>query len=552
MHASFLMVATACGALHAGWLRGPQHPTSRLVQRASASPRCCASDDDRASLERLFAADEPDRPAPRLRGDIIEDLPLWRVQWPMLPGLNEVLNVHVPHYTHMFSQLQEAATADAPARFGHLLLPGGSASLSDPKYALEAGTEAPMIGVLMQVLDVQKSSDGRLQVVAAGLCRFEVLRGTQTLPYSRADVRLLPDQDEVAMYGNDGLDASRDAARRAAAAASLAWSSREVSAELSLGYMDEIVPLPLTVSSFCAETTDAAEQAAAAAVDEAAAEATDAAAAAAAAAAAEQANKQANEADDADDDDVDEATAAADDLAEAAANAAAAAAAASTDAEVTAALFTAALFGTDADDDDFGFAALGDETAADGAAAPVPDTPDELARGAIARSRRLAASVSRLRLAALVGLEAQLWTELISCMRLMRTLRQADDSNLGPASRAYADEQPIKLPEQLRLLLPPEPPADGWPEAAPLPPSDAAAEWMADYPPMRRIQRLSYVAATLTPELDRQSLLAAPSTMARLYMLIDFMAEARKKLAALVALRFGGTADGEGGPDLSP
>ena len=536
--ASLLSVVAACA------LTGPQHPASRLVRRAAA-PRCCASD-DRASLERLFAAAEPDRPAPRLRGDVIEDLPLWRVQWPTLPGLNEVLNVHVPHYTHMFSQLQEAATAEAPARFGHLLLPGGSASLSDPKYALEAGSEAPMIGVLMQVLDVTKASDGRLQVVAAGLCRFEVLRATQTLPYSRADVRLLPDQDEVAMYGNDGLDASRDAARRAAAAASLAWSGREASAELSLGYMDEIVPLPLTASSFCAETTEAAEQAAATAVDEAAAEATDAAAAAAAAA------EEASEADDADDDEVDEATAAADDLAEAAANAAAAAAIERTDAEVTAALFTAALFGTDAADDDFGgLAALsdGEEAAAEG---PVPDTPDELARGAIARSRRLAASVSRLRLAALVGLEAQLWTELISCMRLMRMLRQADDPNLGPASRAYADEQPIKLPEQLRLLLPPEPPADGWPAAAPQPPSGAAAEWMAAYPPMRRIQRLSFVAATLTPELDRQSLLAAPSTMARLYMLIDFLAAARKKLAAMVALRFGGADDWEGGGGGSP
>ena len=122
--------------------------------------------------------------------------------------------------------------------------------------------------------------------------------------------------------------------------------------------------------------------------------------------------------------------------------------------------------------------------------------------------------------------------------------RQADDPDLGPASRAYAGEQPVQLPEQLRLLLPPEPPADGWPAAAPQPPSGAAAEWMAAYPPMRRIQRLSYVAATLAPELDRQSLLVAPSTMARLYMLIDFLTEARKKLAAMVALRFGGTEGG--------
>ena len=35
-------------------------------------------------------------------------------------------------------------------------------------------------------------ADGRLQVTAAGLCRFEVVRATQTTPYSRADVRPLP------------------------------------------------------------------------------------------------------------------------------------------------------------------------------------------------------------------------------------------------------------------------------------------------------------------------------------------------------------------------
>lgn len=33
---------------------------------------------------------------------IIDNLPLWRVQWTELPGYQNELNVHVAHYTHMF------------------------------------------------------------------------------------------------------------------------------------------------------------------------------------------------------------------------------------------------------------------------------------------------------------------------------------------------------------------------------------------------------------------------------------------------------------------
>lgn len=34
----------------------------------------------------------------------LHDLPLWRVQWAALPGTQEVLHVHVPHYTSMFER----------------------------------------------------------------------------------------------------------------------------------------------------------------------------------------------------------------------------------------------------------------------------------------------------------------------------------------------------------------------------------------------------------------------------------------------------------------
>ena len=163
----------------------------------------------------------------QLEGELIRDLPLWRVQWPASPGCSQVYNVHVPHYTHMFTTLDAASTAlGVPGPFGHLLLPGGSANLGEPAYALEAGSEAPLVGVVMQVIEVAPLADGRLQVTAAGLCRFEVVRARQTTPYSRADVRPLPDDDEVAAYSGQ---ASRMLARVRAAAEGLEWASQEVS-----------------------------------------------------------------------------------------------------------------------------------------------------------------------------------------------------------------------------------------------------------------------------------------------------------------------------------
>lgn len=204
----------------------PQLP---LVLPRRASVVCSEADDQdlRASLESLFGKSTEDEPArvATLEGDLLRDLPLWRVQWPASPGGSQVYNVHVPHYTHMFSTLDAASSAlGVPGLFGHLLLPGGSANLGEPEYALQPGTKAPLIGVVMQVIEVMAQPDGRLQVVAAGLCRFEVAEATQTTPYSRADVRLLPDDDEVSAYTDQS---SRVLARVAAGAASLEWASQE-------------------------------------------------------------------------------------------------------------------------------------------------------------------------------------------------------------------------------------------------------------------------------------------------------------------------------------
>ncbi len=48
----------------------------------------------------------------------------------------------------------------------------------------------------MEVLQACRLGDGRLVVLAVGVCRLRVVSETQALPYSRADVELLPDAEE--------------------------------------------------------------------------------------------------------------------------------------------------------------------------------------------------------------------------------------------------------------------------------------------------------------------------------------------------------------------
>ena len=109
----------------------------------------------------------------------------------------------------------------------HLVLPGGTRSLSDPEYELLPDSKAPLVGTLVQVrasisnhtdpsTDISSThlnarlylvqvrahvrlDDSRQLLLVQGLSRVHVLRPTQAEPYSRADVQLMPDV-EVLRY----------------------------------------------------------------------------------------------------------------------------------------------------------------------------------------------------------------------------------------------------------------------------------------------------------------------------------------------------------------
>jgi Lon protease-like protein len=61
-----------------------------------------------------------------------------------------------------------------PWLFGHLMLPAGSKSLGSPSYSLASGSQAPLVGVLVQVTRAVRLRDGKFLILATAVARFKV------------------------------------------------------------------------------------------------------------------------------------------------------------------------------------------------------------------------------------------------------------------------------------------------------------------------------------------------------------------------------------------
>ena len=90
----------------------------------------------------------------------------------------QVLLVSAPEWVHCFNSL--AADGTKPVRFGHIKVSAN-------------------VGVLMELREMRRLSDGRLLVISHAISRFRVVRATAASPYPRADVALLPDEEEVGL-----------------------------------------------------------------------------------------------------------------------------------------------------------------------------------------------------------------------------------------------------------------------------------------------------------------------------------------------------------------
>lgn len=189
----------------------PERLKSRYSLSLSASPEDESAEDREArmdmvrQLQKSFYQNEDVILPPERGSTIIKDLPLWRVQWTELPGFQNVLNVHVAHYTNMFQKVIFSDTN--PKYFGHIYLPGGSDNLDNPEYKLEEGTKASMVGVLMQIADYKQLNDGRLVLIVQAVEKFRIVEAQRHhSPYAIATVEILPDEEFIESFDDGPAD----------------------------------------------------------------------------------------------------------------------------------------------------------------------------------------------------------------------------------------------------------------------------------------------------------------------------------------------------------
>ena len=101
-----------------------------------------------------------------------------------------------PRLTLRARRFEKLVRGPKPWYFGHILLPGGSANLRIPKYALPDGPEATTLGTVMECLAVERRTDGCLVVVSQGVGRFRVKDVKRTLPHDVVDASWVLDKEE--------------------------------------------------------------------------------------------------------------------------------------------------------------------------------------------------------------------------------------------------------------------------------------------------------------------------------------------------------------------
>jgi len=416
----------------------------------------------------------------------------------------------------------------------------------------------------MEVRELRRLSGGRLVVVAHAMSRFRVLRPTSSSPYPRADVALLPDEEELGLTGlrREAGPTSQlprqvraEAARAAAAAASLAWAAAEVDSRSYLAQSEAAEAARVEGREFRGgwravadgegrDIGSSRELEQLAPLNPRLSVRGESVQAAAAAAAAAEATIEFI------------AASGRPDRSEAGADGEAEGQRGPSDDPISRHLeLLADVRGLPV------FSGLGQLAAdparsAEGAsswstsAALAADADNGLPRREppSRASVQLPSAAFRYSPPFLLALEQAIWTELVQCLQLTQRLAQGD-----------AAAAAVRLPEELLSLIPP-PPGQGWPEGMPEVP--ASAEWLHrwGYPPVRRAQRLSFLIAAALPALlgsvstpaatgdplplasalptalDRQALLQKTSVRERLQAAVIYLGRRRQQLAAMATL----------------
>ena len=210
-----------------GWTQPSVHRNPAVFRTGTPARPCISSlkakedtgdkEDERKSLDRMehvrqiqsaFYNSAPTENRPRLDTSTgtLYDLPLWRVGWSEVPGRSNVLNVHEGIYTNMFERILHQPP---PWYVGHLFLPEGSRNLKshNPKHQLapwndtvvdfQQDDQADVVGTLLRIADYRRIHDGRILLLVQALERFVVSEVQQEIPYSVANVQIIPDTEEI-------------------------------------------------------------------------------------------------------------------------------------------------------------------------------------------------------------------------------------------------------------------------------------------------------------------------------------------------------------------
>jgi ATP-dependent protease La (LON) substrate-binding domain len=149
---------------------------------------------------------------------ILFHIPMWHVSWTELPGRTNVLSIHDPVYTNMFESLlrnherirnlnnhSKSSVGLKGCYFGHVYRPPAE-SIDDDSNAHAT------VGTLMQISDYRRMEGGTLLLLVQGIERFAVTETIQERPYKVANVRLLPDWEEITTGLANSCELDTDAA----------------------------------------------------------------------------------------------------------------------------------------------------------------------------------------------------------------------------------------------------------------------------------------------------------------------------------------------------
>ncbi len=169
----------------------------------------------------------------------ISNLPLFRAAWYELPGRSNVLIIRDPIYTNMFERIfytekddTTGATSSSeitPWVFGHVFTPKTKKDKKSKKImpqkdktsqkllawnetnrndgnTASALSSPAVLGTLMYVRDYRRLKDGRILALVQAAEKFVVDEIRQSLPYAIANVKILPDVEELRLEETSDID----------------------------------------------------------------------------------------------------------------------------------------------------------------------------------------------------------------------------------------------------------------------------------------------------------------------------------------------------------